>query len=86
MYAQLALEELKERSRAQMSPGGHLMLAWQATDMVPAAKPEQPELVLQQPSKLQDGCSIGDQAGLASWMESFSGQGNALPPCEHPAS
>lgn len=33
MYAQLELEELKERSRAQMSPGGHLMLAWQATDM-----------------------------------------------------
>lgn len=54
--------------------------------IVPAAKPEQPELVLQQPSKLQDGCSISDQAGLASWMESFSGQGNALPPCEHPAS
>ena len=37
-------------------------------------------------SKLQVGCSVSDQAGLASWMEFFGGQGNALPPCEHSAS
>ena len=37
-------------------------------------------------SKLQDGCPISDQAGLASWMKSFGGQCDALSPREHPAS